>query len=154
VERVTVRRETYGGAVARPLTDALEAELTGRYDGLGGSGSEPPASDFEPPDGAFLVAELDGRAVGCGGVCRYDAQIAELRRMYVAADARGNGISRALLDRLEDAARSLGYRALRLETGNRQPEAIGLYQSAGFEPIARYGPYVDDPRSVCFEKEL
>jgi GNAT superfamily N-acetyltransferase len=154
MERVSIRRETYGSGVARPLTDALKAELTGRYDGVGGSGSEPPASDFEPPDGFFAVAELGGSPVGCGGVCRYDATTAELRRMYVAPEARGNGVSRALLAALEDAARALGYRALRLETGNRQPEAIGLYASADFQPIPRYGPYVDDLRSVCFEKEL
>lgn len=149
-----IRRERYGSATARPLTDALRAELLGRYDGVGGFGAEPPASDFEPPEGAFLVAEVDGRTLGCGGVCRYDARTAELRRMYVAPEARGNGISRALVAALEDAARGLGYAALRLETGNLQPEAIGLYASAGFARIACYGPYVDDPRSLCFEKRL
>jgi GNAT superfamily N-acetyltransferase len=154
VPRADIRTEPYDSDVTRPLTDALEAELKGRYGGQGGSGSEPPASDFEPPDGAFVVAELAGRAVGCGGVCRYDASIAELRRMYVAPAARGNGISRLVLAALEREARELGYRALRLETGSAQPEAIGLYASAGFRPIPRYGPYVGDSRSVCFEKEL
>jgi len=154
VSRAQIRREPYGSTVTRALTDALEAELTGRYGGQGGSGSEPPASDFEPPEGAFVVAELDGRAVGCGGVCRYDAARAELRRMFVAPDARGNGISRLVLAALEQEARELGYRTLRLETGSAQPEAIGLYTSAGFERIACYGPYVNDALSVCFEKEL
>ena len=149
-----IRREPYGSAVARPLTDALNAELLERYDGVGGFGSEPPASDFEPPDGAFVVAAVAGRSVGCGGVCRYDGRTAELRRMYVAPDARGNGVSRALLAALEAEARSLGYLALRLETGDRQHEAIGLYSSAGYSRIPRYGPYADDPRSICFEKEL
>ena len=74
--------------------------------------------------------------------------------MYVAPEARGHGIGRALLAALEGEARSLGYGSVRLETGRRQPEAISLYRSAGFEPIACYGPYVDDPRSVCFEKQL
>jgi GNAT superfamily N-acetyltransferase len=151
---VKVRREPYGGAVARPLTDALEAELRGRYDGRGGSGSEPPASEFEAPGGAFLVAELAGQPAGCGGICRYDERTAELRRMYVAPAARGRGVSRTLLAGLEDAARGLGYEALRLETGDRQHEAIGLYTSAGFGRIPCYGPYVDDARSVCLEKAL
>lgn len=62
--------------------------------------------------------------------------------------------SRALLAALDQEARRLGYRALRLETGHLQPEAIGLYTSAGFAPIPCYGPYVDDPRSRCFEKAL
>ena len=148
-----VRSEPYGSAVSRPLTDALKAELLARNDGVGGFGNEPPPSDFEPPEGAFVVAELDGRSVGCGGVCRYDDETAELR-MYVAPGARGNGVSRRVLAALEAEARALGYRALRLETGDRQHEAIGLYTSAGFSRIPPYGPYVDDPRSVCFEKEL
>jgi GNAT superfamily N-acetyltransferase len=151
---VEISRERYGSAVARPLTDALKAELLARNDGVDGFGDEPPPSDFEPPAGAFLVAAHDGRPIGCGGVCRYDDETAELRRMYVAPEARGNGVSRRVLTALEAEARSLGYRALRLETGDRQHEAIGLYTSAGFSRIPAYGPYVDDPRSICFEKEL
>ena len=149
-----IQGEPYGSAISRPLTDALKLELLGRNDGVDGFGDEPPPSDFEPPEGAFLVAMLDGRPIGCGGVCRYDEETAELRRMYVVPDARGNGVSRRILAALEAEARSLGYRALRLETGELQHEAIGLYTTAGFTPIARYGPYVDDARSRCFEKEI
>jgi GNAT superfamily N-acetyltransferase len=149
-----IDRDRYGSVVSRPLTDALKSELLDQYAGVGGSGGEPPPADFEPPHGVFLVAAIDLRAVGCGGICRYDAETAELRRMYVAPEARGNGVGRALLAGLEAEARTLGYRALRLETGSRQHEAIGLYTSAGFTHIPRYGPYVDDPRSMCFEKEL
>lgn len=151
---MVIRREHYGSAVVHPLTDALEGELTDRYEGEPGYGGEPPPSEFEPPDGAFLIAEIDGVAVGCGGVCRYDDRTAELRRMYVAPGLRGKGLSKSLLAALEEEARGLGYGAVRLETGHLQPEAIGLYTSAGFEPIPCYGPYVDDPRSRCFEKAL
>jgi GNAT superfamily N-acetyltransferase len=74
--------------------------------------------------------------------------------MYVVPVARGRGLARLLLTALEEEARHLGYSAVRLETGNLQPDAIGLYASAGYGPIERYGPYVDDERSVCFEKRL
>jgi GNAT superfamily N-acetyltransferase len=74
--------------------------------------------------------------------------------MYVVPGRRGHGLSRAILAELEEEARSLGYEVVWLETGNRQLEAVGLYRSAGYEPIARFGPYVDDERSVCFEKKL
>jgi putative acetyltransferase len=109
---------------------------------------------FDPPAGAFLVGSVAGRPVACGGISRYDEETAELRRMYVVPSARGRGLSRQLLAAIEDAARSLGYSLLRLETGNRQTAAIGLYRSAGYEPIDRYGPFVDDERSLCFEKQL
>jgi ribosomal protein S18 acetylase RimI-like enzyme len=59
-----------------------------------------------------------------------------------------------VLGALEGEARALGCSFVRLETGNRQAEAIGLYVSAGFEPIPRYGPFANDPRSVSFEKRL
>lgn len=55
---------------------------------------------------------------------------------------------------LETLARKAGFVALRVETGVRQPEAIKLYDSAGYESIARFGPYVKDPLSVCFQKRL
>jgi GNAT superfamily N-acetyltransferase len=149
-----VRRESYGSEAAQRLTGALAEELLGRYEGSGGSGPEPAVSDFEPPDGGFLVGYEDDEAVACGGVCRYDERTAEIRRMYVVPGRRGHGLSRAILAELEEEARSLGYEVVWLETGNRQLEAVGLYRSAGYEPIARFGPYVDDERSVCFEKKL
>jgi GNAT superfamily N-acetyltransferase len=128
-------------------------ELLERH-GRPGSGSEPPASDFEPPDGAFLVGSVDGCDVACGGVCRYDTETGEIRRMYVRPEHRGAGLSRRMLGALEEEARSFDYRRIRLETGVHQHEALGLYRSAGFEKIPRFGPYVADELSVCFEKPL
>jgi GNAT superfamily N-acetyltransferase len=151
---VELRRESYASPAAGSLAAALESELLGRYEGRGGSGGEPPASVFSPPEGAFLVGYEEGEPVACGGVCRYDETTAEIRRMYVVPAARGRGFSRLVLAGLEDEAQSLAYSAVRLETGDRQPEAIRLYETAGYEPIERYGPYVDDERSVCFEKRL
>jgi GNAT superfamily N-acetyltransferase len=144
----------YGSELVRPLTDALKREIDARYDGRPGSGAEPAASDFEPPDGAFVVGVEDGEPVACGGVRRFDKATAEIRRMYVVPAARGRGLSRQILAALEEEARRLGYELVRLETGHLQPEAIGLYASAGFGPIPRYRPYVEDERSVCFEKRL
>jgi len=74
--------------------------------------------------------------------------------MYVVPEARGRGLSRRLLTALEDEARALGCSLVRLETGKLQTEAVGLYASAGFRLIPRYGPFANDPRSVCFEKRL
>jgi GNAT superfamily N-acetyltransferase len=79
---------------------------------------------------------------------------AEVKRMYVVPAARGRRLSRVLLTELERRAVAAGQRRLVLETGTRQPEAIGLYTSSGYSEIPRFGVYRRDPRSRCFGKLL
>ncbi len=74
--------------------------------------------------------------------------------MYVAPEARGNKLGAAILDRLELEAGALGIDRLVLETGSRQPEAIQMYERAGFTARDRWGEYADAPHSRCFEKRL
>ena len=74
--------------------------------------------------------------------------------MLVDRSTRRQGVGRLLLEILEYAASELNFEALRLETGVRQPEAVALYESAGYGPIERYGEYGSDPHSLCFEKSL
>jgi GNAT superfamily N-acetyltransferase len=136
------------------LTVAQQEEMRGVYDGEADIGPARDAWMFEPPDGVFLVAHIDGRAVGCGGICRFDETRAELKRMYVEPGSRGLGLGRRLLEALEAEAGSVGYVAVVLETGNRQPEALGLYTSAGYERIPCYEPYASRELSLCFEKTL
>jgi len=151
---VEIRRERLDSETAQALAGALEVELLATYDGVPGSGGLPAASIFGPPGGVFLVGWVDGEPVACGGIARYDKTTAEIRRMYVVPVARGRGLARQVLLALEDEARALGYSFVRLETGNLQTEAIGLYVCAGYGPIPRYGPFENDPKSVCFEKRL
>ncbi len=136
------------------LADAQQAEMRGLYAGEADIGPARDASMFDPPDGAFFAVRVDGRAVGCGGICRFDEAHAELKRMVVAPDARGLGLGRKLLDALEKEARRLGYTAVVLETGDRQVEALGLYTSSGYERIPCYPPYDTRSLSLCFEKQL
>src|SRR5205085_11835242 len=109
---------------------------------------------FAPPPGTCMGLRVDGRPDACGGLVRYDDDRAELKRMYVAPEDRGRGLGRRVLEELESAARALGYRGVVLETGIKQVEAIALYESAGYEPIPCYGPYVGETRSRCYEKLL
>jgi putative acetyltransferase len=135
------------------LVVAQQEELTG-LDGRGDIGPARNAAMFEPPDGVFLAVRDGGRAVACGGVCRFDETRAELKRMYVVPKARGRGLGRLLLEALEAEAARLGYKGIVLETGEAQQEALGLYVSVGYEPILGYGVYATRAISRCFEKRL
>jgi putative acetyltransferase len=136
------------------LAEAQQEEMRGLYGGEADIGPTRDAWMFEAPHGAFLAARIDGRAVGCGGIARFDEARGELKRMYVEPGSRGLGLGRRLLDALEVEARRLGYVAVVLETGNLQPEALGLYTSSGYERIPCYEPYASRELSLCFEKSL
>jgi putative acetyltransferase len=104
------------------------------------------------PTARFVVALVDDKPVGCGAIQPVDDQTVELKRMYVHPAHHDNGIAGRLLAALEDLAAGSHYRVIRLETGIRQPEAVGLYESAGYRPIPAYGPYAGNPLSRCYEK--
>jgi GNAT superfamily N-acetyltransferase len=155
VAEFEIAREPYGSPVSRPLTDAQAKELRERYGSWEGAGSEPEPDAFDDPGGYFLVARVDGKPIGCAGICRCEGErVAELRRMYVAPEARRSGIARAMVIELEQRARELGYVNLRLETGPEQPEAVHLYETTGFVVIANFGQYTGQRRSICMEKRI
>ena len=135
------------------LAAAHLAEMEQRYDAPDEpDGLEP--DQLAPPYGTFLIAWLDDVAVGCGGLRRIDTNVGEIKRMYVTPSTRRTGVARAILTELEEEARALGYGHLILETGTKQPEAIALYVSSGYDAIDPYGVYRDSPHSRCFTKRL
>jgi GNAT superfamily N-acetyltransferase len=147
--------EPFDSADVLALCTAQQAEMLDLYEGEGDIGPTREASMFVEPDGVFLVIrDDDGRAVACGGIARFDESRGELKRMYVVPELRGRGLGRRLLVELEAEARRLGYGAVLLETGDRQPEALGLYRSSGYERIPCYPPYDSRALSLCFEKRL
>lgn len=89
---------------------------------------------FMPPEGECLLARLEGRAVGIVMLKPAAAGLCEMNRMYVAPEARGHGIGRALCEGLFERARAMGYREMRLDALNRHAEALPLYASLGFRP--------------------
>ncbi len=102
----------------------------------------------------FFVARDDGDAAGCGGVLLVGRDYAEVKRMYVRPAFRGRRIGQLMLDHLVEHARRHGLSLVRLETGIHQREAIALYERSGFRRIPPFGPYRDDPVSLCYEKRL
>lgn len=101
----------------------------------------------------FLVARMDGVAVGCGAVLLYD-DYGEIKRMMVAPDARGHGLGARVVAALEVATLSRGRSIMRLETGIHQPDAIRLYEKTGYVKRGPFGEYPNDPLSVFMEKHL
>lgn len=152
VAEISVTVEDPHDDAATCLIRNLSTELGERY-GDDGSGAFSP-DDVRVPGGAFVIAWLDGRAVGCGALRPLERGVGEVKRMFVEKDFRRQGIARKILEKIETIACVLGYSALLLETGILQPEAIKLYESAGYRRVRCYGQYVDNPLSVCFEKQL
>ncbi|MGA7570215.1 MAG: GNAT family N-acetyltransferase [Candidatus Aquilonibacter sp.] len=140
----------------RALIGELDAELAGSYAPEQRHGLTIEAI-FEPPV-RFFIARKEGQAVGCGGVAFF-SDFAELKRMYVRAAARGDGVADAIIERLENEARNAGLRVVRLETGVHQPAAIGFYRRHGFTPCRAFEPYASLPHdaikaSYFMEKQL
>jgi putative acetyltransferase len=105
------------------------------------------------PDVRFFLARIEGRAVGCAAL-RLAPAYGELKRMFVLPEARGRRAGRLLLQRIEEETLAADRTVLRLETGDRQPEALRLYRATGFVPCGRFGDYPDDPLSLFMEKRL
>jgi len=151
---IEIRREHLLAPVSQQLILALNTELEARYPEDGANFFRLDAEEVAEGRGAFLIAYADGQPVGCGAVRRIDADEAEIKRMYVAPQARGRGVGKRIVAELEAVARQLGVRRLVLETGPRQPDAIAVYERAGFVEIPLFGEYVGSNFSVCMAKNL
>jgi GNAT superfamily N-acetyltransferase len=131
-----------GRADEPPGSDLLEAMLDelaplyGRIDVPGAPTATP--DQMAPPRGAFLLVWRGEDPVACGGLKRLDAGACEIKRMFVAPHARGEGVAGVLLVALEDEARRLGYAIARLDTGPRQPHAQRMYERAGYRSIGNF----------------
>jgi GNAT superfamily N-acetyltransferase len=156
-----IRRVPFDHPDAVKLNDQVQAEYHLRY-GDGGDATPLDPSDFDPPNGIYLIAyDEDGTPVATGGWRSQDANgegnldgDAELKRMYVIDAMRGRGLARRMLAALEEDARAAGRTRMVLETGTEQPEAVALYASSGYEPCTKFGYYRHFESSRCFAKRL
>lgn len=124
---------------------AYVAELNRRapqrgFDPNTGATAQP--DEVRPPNGDFTVVYLHGEPVGCGAVKHHPAHVTDVKRMWISESARGHGLGRRLLEHLERLALEHGSRDVRLETSDVLPEAIALYQSAGYVEVP---PFNDEP---------
>lgn len=96
----------------------------------------------------------DKKPIGCAAFKHYEEGIAEMKRVFLHNEYRGNGYAKELIRRLEELAKSKGYRTLILETGKPLEAALGLYAKLGYQIIENYGQYKDMPLSVCMKKDI
>jgi GNAT superfamily N-acetyltransferase len=101
-----------------------------------------------------VLAYENEKPVGCGAIKEHASKTMEVKRMFVSSGNRNKGIASKILSELENWACELSYTKCILETGKRQPEAIGLYKKNGYKLIPNYGQYAGVENSVCLEKEL
>ena len=155
-----LRAVGYGHPDVAALVAAVQREYVLRYGGEDTTPVDP--TEFSAPQGFFTVGYVRGVPVACGGWRAREAEPgqplrdgdAEIKRMFVQAGHRGRGHARAILGELERTAARAGRRRAVLETGTRQPEAIALYRSADYVPVAPFGVYREAPGCRCFAKIL
>ncbi|MEI7037848.1 bifunctional helix-turn-helix transcriptional regulator/GNAT family N-acetyltransferase [Fulvimonas yonginensis] len=139
-------------ADARACMRAYFDELAQRFEQGFDPGRAPEPEAYLPPGGLFLVARLDGQAIGCGALRSHGRGVGEIKHMWVAPSARGLGVAQRLLEALEAHAAATGIRTLRLDTHRALGEARALYLRNGYREIPRYNdnPYADH----WFEKRI
>ena len=149
--KAVIQMESPRAAGVPELISALDGYLSSLY---------PPSSNhfldldqLAQPDIRLFIARREGAPLACGAL-RIASGYGEVKRMYVAPAARGQGLGRAILARIEGEAQREGLRLMRLETGNRQAEALALYKSAGYVDCGPFGEYPPDPLSRFLEKRL
>lgn len=149
---VTIALESPRQPEVAALIEALDAFNDGLY---------PPEASYllsldelDVPQIRFLVARLDGRAVGIGALWVHAGDYGEVKRMFSSATVRGHGIGYRLLAEIERLAREENLPLLRLETGNVSDEALKLYGRAGFVRRGPFGDYADHAACVFMEKSL
>ncbi|MFF9177912.1 GNAT family N-acetyltransferase [Streptomyces sp. NPDC014793] len=158
---MNIRRVRFDHPDAVKLNDVVQEEYHLRY-GDGGDATKLDATDFDPPRGAYLIAyDEHDRPVATGGWRSQDSNgegnedgDAELKRMFVVEGMRGLGLARRILAALEEDARTAGRVRMVLETGTKQPEAVALYASSGYEPCTKFGYYRHYEESLCYAKRL
>lgn len=159
--QLELREVAYSHADALRLTVEVQQMYVQRYGGP--DESQIDASQFVGPNGLFVVGYSDEQPVAMAGWrlrppddphTSWATPVAEIKRMYVTASQRGTGVARQLLAFLERTAVERGARWLVLETGSKQPEAIALYRSSGYQDVPAFGHYAGSELSVHLGKQV
>ena len=152
---LTLAVEPSGSDAVRWLVGKAEAELEERYGALAESELALSVAEFDLPAGAFVVARAADTLVGGAGVRPVAPKVAEVKRLWTDPAWRGRGVARAVMTELESVATDLGYEALWLATGTRQPEAVAFYATTGWRRLTTDREGAPLPwYSIQFAKDL
>ena len=151
---LVIERTDLGSPLAQTLIGELNADIAARYEVGANNFFHLDRDEVKPSNGGFFVAWLDGEPAGCGAARTLPDGSVELKRMYTRGSVRGNGVGAAMVSHLIGVTRDLGISRIVLETGPAQPEAIHVYERAGFTPISLFGQYVNSPTSLCYALDL
>ena len=148
---IILQRTTSDSSQFKILTEKLDHELKLIY---GSSQDEFDQYNIMNGLDTVVIAYINETPVGCGCFKKFDTSSAELKRMFVDTNYRGQGIGSAVLTELENWAKEIKYSSMVLETGTVQQDAIKLYQKHGYQIIPNFDPYIGNELSICFEKSL
>lgn len=152
MRHILIQTDDPSSPAARELIGRLDELMTGLYPAE--SNHLLPVESLQQPDVTFLTASVDGEVAGCGAFVNQGGEYAEIKRMFVLSEFRGLRLGRRILEELESLARTSGLELARLETGIHQPEALLLYERAGYQRRGPFGDYSEDPLSIFMEKKL
>jgi GNAT superfamily N-acetyltransferase len=151
---VTIGEVDPVGQEALALVREAAAEVRALYPESMDPDAPWPTNEPTAARGIYLVARIGDKPVASGALRPLTDSIAEVRRVFVTGAARRCGLATAILKELEACAALLGYEAVWLETGNRQLQAMALYERYGFQRIPPFGEHINDPTSICFGKAV
>ncbi len=153
-DRITIEPADPDDPQARACLVAYFRLLADRIPGITAAhvpDPDPDADLYRPPNGAFLLARSDGHVLGCVSLKPVDAATGEVKRLWIAPEARGLGLARRMMEAIEGRARTLGLTRLRLDTNENLPEAITLYRKTGWTEVA---PFTTFPATHWFARDI
>jgi putative acetyltransferase len=152
MRHVLIQIDDPASPAARELIERLDRLMADLYPAE--SNHLLPVEALQQHGVTFLTATVDGEVAGCGAFVNQSGEYAEIKRMFVLPEFRGLKLGRRILEELENLARTSGLELVRLETGIHQPEALLLYERAGYQRREPFGDYSEDPLSIFMEKKL
>ncbi len=147
-----IAEEAPDGPDVVALIEASDAYAGKRYPPEACFGTD--IAGLKSPDIAFVVARRGGAAEGCGAVKSIGDGTAELKRIFVSETARGSGLGRRIMARLEAIAGERGAKTLFLETGALNTEAVTMYRRLGYVECGPFADYAANPYSLFMTRKL